>query len=57
MLLLLINVLFNWLVDDEEIEQTVVFKNWDDVRQGVDILFDDFINMDNDLEECGDVSD
>lgn len=57
MLLLLINVIFKWLVDYQEIEQTVIIKNWDDVKQDVSILFHGFINIDNDLEGCGDLSD
>lgn len=31
--------------------------NRNDVKQKLDILFDDFINMDNDLEMCGDLPD
>lgn len=27
-------------------------NNWNDVRQGVNILFDDYVNMDNDLKVC-----
>jgi len=44
-------------VGDEEIQQTITINVWDDVRQGVNINFDDYINMDDDLEVCGHLSD
>lgn len=34
----------------------VTMNNWDDVRQDVSIFFDDYINMDNELEVCGNLS-
>lgn len=43
-------------MDDEEITQTVTIHYWDYMRQGVNILFGDYINM-NDLEVCGHLSD
>lgn len=43
-------------MDDEEITvQTVTINNRDNVRHGVNIIFD--VNMDNDLEVCGFLSD
>ncbi|XP_025190990.1 tigger transposable element-derived protein 6-like [Melanaphis sacchari] len=44
-------------VGDEEIQQTIIINVWDDVRQDVNINFDDYINMDDDLEVCGHLSD
>ncbi|XP_050538284.1 tigger transposable element-derived protein 6-like [Daktulosphaira vitifoliae] len=37
-------------VGNEEIQQTITINVWDDVRQGVNINFDDYINMDDDLQ-------
>lgn len=34
-----------------------VMVNWDDVRQDVDINLYDFVNLNNDLEACGDLTD
>lgn len=42
---------------NEEIKQMVTINNWDDVRQSVNILFDDYVNTKNDLEVCGHLSD
>lgn len=38
-------------------EPSVTINNCNDVKQDVDTLFDDFINMDNDLKMCGDLPD
>lgn len=35
---------------------TVTINNWDDVKQGINILFDEYINMDIDREVCGNLS-
>lgn len=32
-------------------------NNWQDVSRGVKFFFDDYVNMDNDLEVCGNLSD
>lgn len=37
----------------KKFNKQITVNFWDNVKQGVNINFDDYINMDNDLEVCG----